>query len=181
MGGAPSMPAAFAQLSRDDEALSRILPQQPASEEATDPPDMLPSCPPLPATVLLDHDLAQTGSSWLNEYMAYAQAKSPLTPTLFHESAGLVLISAIIARRLVLPMSFGDIYPNLYVMWIAPSTVYAKSTALNIASDLLLESFPHLLSPQDSTPEALISDMSGQMPKNIANNTADELTKKLWE
>ena len=60
---------------------------------------------------------------WLDDYIDDASSKSPMTPKLFHESAGLTLGSAAIARRLVVELPFGPIYPNLFVVWIAQTTL----------------------------------------------------------
>jgi len=61
-----------------------------------------------------------------------------MTPDQFHESAALWLVGVAVARRLYLPMSWGRVYPNLMVVWIAPTTLFHKSTALEIARSLAL-------------------------------------------
>jgi len=104
---------------------------------------------------------------------------SPMTPRHFHESAGLWLVSVAIARRLVLKMPFDDIFPNLYILWDAPSTLYKKSTAMKIVWKIASETFPQLLAQNDSTPEALLSDMAGKKPTNYDDMTFQERTA--WE
>ena len=42
-----------------------------------------------------------------------------MTPRLFHEGAALYLVGVAIARRVVLHMSYGPVYPNLFVLWLA--------------------------------------------------------------
>ena len=73
------------------------------------------------------------------------------------------------------------IYPNLFAVWIAPSTLYHKSTALNKARYVLRETVPFLLAPQEATPEALYSDMSGKQPTNYNELPAEEQTQWLLE
>ncbi len=116
---------------------------------------------------------------WLQSYIDYAVKKSPMTPTLFHESAGLWLLSVVIARRIVLKMDFEDIYTNLFICWIAPTTLYHKTTALNVARKIAIESFSHLLAPQDMTPEAFLSDMAGREPTNM--DQLSDKDRELWK
>ena len=74
-----------------------------------------------------------------------------------------------IARRLMLPMAFANIYPNLFILWLAPTTLYRKSTALTIAREIASEVFPFLLAAQDTTPEAFLSDLAGVQPVNYSD------------
>jgi hypothetical protein len=137
-----------------------------------------PDCPPLPAEARLDSGLADGAGTWVDLYVSHAAAISPMTPRRFHESAALWLASVAIARRLVLKMPFGDVYPNLFIAWIAPTTLYRKSTGLNVARSLAGRVFPHLLAAQDTTPEAFLSDMAGREPSNFDKLT--EQDKENW-
>jgi Protein of unknown function (DUF3987) len=112
--------------------------------------------------------------AWIDIYTSYADGIAPMTPTIFHESAALVLGSIAIARRLKVAMPHGDIFANLYVAWIAGSTLWHKSTALAIARRLAQDLFPHLLASHDTTPEALLSDLAGREPTGAENMTEEE-------
>lgn len=112
---------------------------------------------------------ADTRHPWLDLYVSWASVKSPMTPKFFNEAGGLWLASVAVARRLALRMGHGYIFPNLYVAWIAPTTVYAKTTSFDLARALAHEVFPHLLAPQDVTPEALLHDMAGLEPTGLRN------------
>lgn len=113
-------------------------------------------------------------------YVDYALKISPMTPPFFHESAALWLASVAIARRLKVPMPFGDVYPNLFILWMAHTTLYRKTTALDIARRITRRIMPHLLMPQDSTPEAMLADLAGREPINLDsfNNTNKEIWKQ---
>ena len=87
--------------------------------------------PPLPDYVKIDPSNASGASAWVDQYINYAQSISPLTPLLFHESAALWLASVAIPRRLMLPMAFANIYPNLFILWLAPTTLYRKRYSVN--------------------------------------------------
>ena len=130
--------------------------------------------PPLPQIANYDPKIGESVGSFVNTYVKYGSAAAPMTPILFHESAALILPSIAIARRLVLPMAFGHIYPNLFIVWIALSTLYNKTTALDKAKFIARSVFPHLLALQDTTPEALLSDLAGQKPSNYSEMSEDQ-------
>ena len=167
----------FAQQAR--EAATRYLnPPAPGEISAEPPRDQRPSntglfdtpeMPPLPECARIDPVLGQQVGGWVDSYVDYAHCVSPMTPDSFHTSAALVLAAVAIARRLVLPMPFGDIYPNLFVLWLATTTLYRKSTALMVARNLARDAFTFLLAAQDTTPEAFLSDMAGMQPTNYAS------------
>lgn len=120
----------------------------------------------LPEDLLADLQRIPINRSWVDEYVDHAAAASPMTPSIFHESAALWLASTLIARRLVVHLKFDSIFPNLYVVWIAPTTLFGKTTALVVAKGIARDAFSHLLAPQDTTPEALLADMAGEEPVN---------------
>lgn len=138
----------------------------------------LAGCPALPDAARLDPEIGNGAGEWLDRYIAHARAISPMTPALFHESAGLWLGSVAIARRLKIAMPYGDVYPNLFVLWLASTTLWRKTTGLEVARTLARDAFPHLLAPQDTTPEGFLSDLSGREPANLAS-LPDDL-KTLW-
>jgi len=137
--------------------------------------------PELPAEARLTPSLADDAravGAWLNDYVDYATRKSPRTPALFHEAAGLFAGGLAIARRLRLPLAHDDVFPNLYILWIAATTLWAKSTALRILTDLTDEAIPHLLLSSEFTPEALLGELAGDEPTGLTNR--DEATRNLW-
>jgi len=163
--------------------LSDSLPEESADvKESQASPVAVPSqsiyIPELPREARLPPS-TDTRHGWLDLYVVWACVKSPLTPHFFNEAGGLWLPSVAVARRLVVPMAYRDIYPNIYIGWIAPSTAYAKTTGMDLARELAEEVFPHLLAPQDTTPEALVHDMAGQEPTGLDN--LPKADQDLWE
>jgi hypothetical protein len=121
----------------------------------------LVSYPPLPAAATAVYQHQGPCGHWLDDYVQFAQEAAPMAPRNLHESAGLFAVSAAIARRLVLHASMEAIHPNLYVLFLAPSTIYTKSTALKIIEQVLHQArLSHLLLPQRATPQALVNDLS---------------------
>jgi hypothetical protein len=111
---------------------------------------------------------------WLDSYIACADARSPMTPRDFHEGIGLWLISTTVARRLVVRMAHDDVYPNVWVMVAARSTMFAKSTAFKMARRYARRAIGHLLLPDTSTPEALVEVLSGRNLEGEAKTQAGQ-------
>jgi hypothetical protein len=168
-----------AQVGRAGRAILRgQLPNTPATPESAET-----DVPALPESARLAPDLQRAGQEagcWLNDYLAYAADVSERTPWLFHEAIGLWIGSLAVARRLRLRLRHGDLYPNLYVLGVASTTLYAKSTALDIASRLIHECFPHLLFANDFTPEAMLADLAGREPANLNSADLTERDRDLW-
>ena len=132
--------------------------------------------PLLPVAAQVEAGLAEGVGRWLYEYVDYAMRVSPLTPRIFHESAGLWLGSLAIARRAVLRLSHKDLFPNLMFLWVAPTTLYAKSTGLNVARGLTRKVMKHLLLPSEMSPEEMVSEMAGAQPTQLALEAMDDWT-----
>jgi len=139
---------------------------------------LVAAIPDLPSNARPHLDGGGAGE-WLQQYVTYAQCIAPMTPAAFHEGAGLWLASLVIARRIVLRMAFDDIYPNVWQAWIAPTTLWTKSTALNVARRMADEVARHLMAPQELTPEALICDMAGMEPGNLGQMPLTE--QQVWQ
>ena len=130
--------------------------------------------PELPDYAKPDPALVKDAGKWINTYIDYSKSVSPMTPATFHESAALFMVSVVIARRVKLSMPYATIYPNLFIAWLAETTLYKKSTALNITRKILYKYFSHLLTAQDFTVESFISDMAGIQPNNLEKMTEKE-------
>lgn len=155
-------------------------PEEAQTNEIREIPESHPlDIPELPADIRIDQAAWNGAGAWVDAYVNYARSVSPMTPDLFHESAALILVSVAIARRLVLRMSFDDIYPNLFVIWVAVTTFFRKSTALNVARRLARDIFPFLLAAQDTTPEAFLSDLAGKEPPYYERLTSEE--QEAWK
>jgi hypothetical protein len=126
--------------------------------------------PPLPDAARLSADEVFEGAGagrWLDDYVHFASEASPLTPTNFHEAAGLFAVSLAIARRVYFPVSVKTnyIYPNLYILFVGNSTRPRKSTALNVLRGLLRAAgLSHFLLDDRQTPEALMQDLTANIP-----------------
>lgn len=157
-------------VTRDHQVMQQVMYMDPRADPPT--PEKKPDdlyVPPLPERAQLDDALAQAASAvgrFHRDCAAWLVHKSPMTPRIFLESAPLWAAGLAIARRCVLRLSFDDIYPNLYFLWVAPTTYYHKSTGLKAITRLIRSTLPHLLLPETTTPEMLMAKLAGQKPAN---------------
>jgi hypothetical protein len=152
------------------EAAPKILPEVAGS-----------TIPDLPQAAHLPPELeaqAADAGRWLDAYVSFACDVSPLTPPELHQSAGLWLGSVAIARRVRLRLRHDDLFPNLLVLWICDTTIYAKTTGLNIAKRFARSVFPHLLAVSEFSPEALLDDFAGRQPLGMQDLPEDD--RRLW-
>lgn len=133
--------------------------------------EVSPSMPSLPDEARLDPALGAGAGRWLDDYLALARARAPMTPDIFHEANGLWLPSTAIARRLVVLSPFGPVYSNLMMLQIGETTIHHKPTGMAMAKVMAASTFPHLLAAQDTTPEALLADMAGREPAKFEAST----------
>jgi len=103
-----------------------------------------------------------------------------MTPALFHQSYGLSLLATAVARRVYIRASDDLIYPNLYMLLVAPSTLYAKTTGLNVSLKLLeMAGMKNFLLPTGVTPQSLITELTNRTPPTFNDWSRDD--KKDWQ
>ena len=157
-------------LTRDPEVSAQILrvdPNAPVPTSSKSADDAY--VPPLPKAAQLTDKLmasAETVGAFHRDCLAWLSQRSPMTPRIFLESGPLWAVGLAVARRCVLRLGFGDIYPNLYYLWVAPTTYYHKSTGLNAITDMVRDTMPHLLLPATTSPEMLVAKLAGEKPAN---------------
>ena len=139
--------------------------------------------PELPQSAHLSDSLlrdAAEAGRWLNRFVEYAVQAAPMTPKAFHQVLGLMLIAAAVARRLYTHVSNMRIFPNLYALIIAPSTLYRKSTGVRIAQDVLQTAqLDPLLLATRMTPESFLQELSDRPPPDF--KTWSDAEKEDWQ
>ena len=112
-------------------------------------------------------------SNWLETYNNYVEpeTESPLT---FIKWSGLFCLSAALRRNVYIPkklMGKYDIFPNLYLLFIAPAGRARKSTILNVSEDLLGAVNPYVhIAPTATTKEKLVNILADA--DNLDSSTA---------
>ncbi len=95
-----------------------------------------------------------------------------MTPPALHLAAGVFLGGVVIARRLHLALNSSTkaIYPNLYLLYVGPSTVQRTSTALHVVKGLVeAAGMQHFLQSTQQTPAALTLDWTTRVPPTYDN------------
>ncbi len=128
--------------------------RKPTPNKPKDPPPSVPTDYKLP--------------DWLQQYMDWSGTTGNQTPMLFHQAAGLWLLATAVGRRLYGEAPWGvKIYPNLYLMLVAGTTFYRKSTAYKLAEQVARAAIPHMLMPTPGSPERFQEALAGRMPSNF--------------
>lgn len=111
--------------------------------------------------LLTDEELEQVQShyTFVERYVAWATGLGDAAPQ-YHQAGAFIILSAIMSGRVSLPTSFGTIIPNLWFMLLADTTLTRKSTAMDIATDLLIEIDPDVIMATDGSIEGLLQGLS---------------------
>lgn len=125
--------------------------------------------PALPKHVQLSSDAiaaAEQVGGWWREAVRWGCERSPMTPKHFIEAGMLWAVGLVIARRVYVQLH-QPIYPHLYLMIVAETSKYAKSTGMNTVNSLVRHAAPHMLIPSNTSSEAMMVMLSGQLPSNF--------------
>jgi hypothetical protein len=126
---------------------------------------LIPALPPEAQLSDKARKSSEQVGGWLTECVAWARKRSPMTPDLFLESGVLWAIGLAVARRCAAPLH-KPIYPHLYVLWVAMTSIFKKTTGMEAIYDLVYEAMPHMLLPEENTPESFIASLGGKQPFN---------------
>ena len=92
---------------------------------------------------------------FLRDYVTYNEGTE--IPSTFALWCGLAGVSAALGRRVWIDMGPFTIFPNLYVVLVAPSARNRKSTAIGLIENMLREVRPKInIIAQSITPQAMI-------------------------
>lgn len=78
----------------------------------------------------------------------------------YHQAGAFVALSSLLAGRVKLPTSFGTIIPNLWFMILADTTLTRKTTAMDIAMDMITEIDDEIVLATDGSIEGLLTALS---------------------
>lgn len=173
-----SLPAEMrSKATRDYE---RLLAQEASGDNDNDDAAFLMNCtmPELPKVArLTDAEIKQgkKAGKFVDDYMAFAMQDAPMSPPLFHQTYALSILSTAIARRVYVSAGTNAIYPNLYILLSAPSTLYTKTTGYKSAMKVLeTAGLSHLLLPNGVTPQSLITELSHRQQDNFSSWAKDD-------
>jgi len=95
-------------------------------------------------------------------YVNYAESITD-APIEFHNFMGIAGMGCVLGNKVHFPFGDTNIYPNIWIILLAPSSAYRKTTALNIIKRLLLRVDPALVYPNEFSHEK-IQEILSQKP-----------------
>lgn len=128
--------------------------------------------------LLTDEEEVSLPTTIMNDYQAWAESVTDATP-IYHELSCAIALSSLMATTLRLNTSHSKIVPNLYGMVLGDSSLTRKTTAMDMAIELLLEVQDTILIGSDASPEGLLHNLSLR-PRMVSLFYRDEVAG-LWD
>lgn len=97
---------------------------------------------------------AATQKTFVERYIEWATGLGDAAPQ-YHVAGAFVALSSMLSGVVRLPTSFGNMYPNVWFMILADTTLTRKSTSMDIAMDLVAEIDEDILLATDGSLEGL--------------------------
>jgi len=102
----------------------------------------------------------------IKSYLDYALPTTD-APKIFHQVSAMVMLSTILGRKVYFIYGTQNIFVNMWVILIAPSSTYRKSTSINISKNLIRDNFKNLILPDEFSQEALMEYMDKESSKGL--------------
>lgn len=120
---------------------------------------------PRPDTVIYelmtDEEVAkvQQRETFIERYITWATDLTDAAPQ-YHQAGAFTALSAVVSSNTRLFTSFGTVRPNLWFMILADTTLTRKTTAMRIATSLLLELDDESVLATDGSAEGILSALA---------------------
>ena len=75
-------------------------------------------------------------NDWINDYKDYCCEITDAPPE-YHQYVGLSLIGSLLGKKVYFLMGDTEIYPNLWMILLAPSSLYRKSTSIHLGCKII--------------------------------------------
>lgn len=106
-----------------------------------------------------EREKASKNETFIDRYIEWAKGRSDAAPQ-YHEATAFVVVSAVLAGVLKMRLNFGTMIPNIWVMILADTTLTRKSTAMDMAMDLIEQVDDNALLATEATTEGLVQALS---------------------
>lgn len=106
-----------------------------------------------------EREAVASEDSFIERYITWAKSLGDAAPQ-YHQAGAFIALSALLAGAVQLPTSFGVVKPNLWFMILADTTLTRKSTAMDIAMDLVMEIDSDIVMATDGSIEGLLTSLS---------------------
>ena len=128
---------------------------------------------PFNMPILVGDDVEE--DSFISEYKSWA-SESTDAPEQYHELSCFIALSAIISKGLSLQIKFTDNFrPNLWGLLLGETTLSRKTTAMDMAMDIIIDLEPELILASDGSAEGLLSGLS-ERPSQVSIFYKDEVS-----
>lgn len=97
--------------------------------------------------------------TFVDEYVEWASGLGDAAAQ-YHQGGAFIILCALLAGNVSLPTSFGRVVPNLWFMILGDTTLTRKSTAMDLAMELLLEVDAEAIMATDGSVEGLMQGLS---------------------
>ena len=116
----------------------------------------------------------QDNPSIVEEYIEWAITTSDAAAQ-YHQGSAFIVLSAMLAGTIRLPTAFDEIIPNIWLMILADTTLTRKSTAMNLAMDMIREVDDNALLATDGSIEGIFSSLAAR-PNRVSIFHRDEVS-----
>lgn len=99
--------------------------------------------------------------TFVEDYIEWASSLGDAA-TQYHQAGAFMILSGLLSGSVCLPTSFGRVFPNLWFMLLADTTLTRKSTAMDIATDLLIEVDSDVVMATDGSIEGLMTGLASR-------------------
>lgn len=106
-------------------------------------------------------ELVKQNPTFVEKYTEWAKELGDAAHQ-YHPVGAFVILSSIMCGTVRIPTSFGTLIPNMWFMILADTTLTRKSTAMDIAMDLLFEADEDVMLATDGSIEGLMTAMAGR-------------------
>jgi len=101
----------------------------------------------------------QQPDTFVERYITWARALGDAAHQ-YHQAGAFIILSTLLSGNVRLPTSFGTFIPNLWFMILADTTLTRKTTAMDMAVDLIAELDSDAILATDGSIEGLMTSLS---------------------
>jgi len=117
--------------------------------------------PRIPIITEEERDFCKGRITLVEEYISWAKTVGDAAVQ-YHEAGAFVILSSLLAGSIRLHTSYGQVMPNLWFMILADTTLTRKTTAMDLAMDILTEIDPDCVLATDGSIEGLMQSLSAR-------------------
>jgi hypothetical protein len=131
---------------------------------------------PVAIPLLTEEEMSRTqeDATFVERYIEWAKALGDAAPQ-YHQAGAFVALSAALSGSVRLPTSYGTMQPNLWFMILADTTLTRKTTAMDLAMDLVAEIDSDTVLATDGSIEGLMTGLQTR-PRRPSVFLRDEFT-----